>query len=341
MSIEYKIMGQPGRDNALLATVDMGQSLHRLLFDFGEGCLDGIPVAHRQDIEAVFFSHFHIDHIAGFDSLLRFNWCRQEVPLRIFGPKGTIALIHHRLQGFTWDLVEDLPGEWHVSEISHSELRTSRFLTCEGFAHEHPCDGQSHNGVIYETNSFKVSTISLSHSTTSLAYTLREDDRTNVDPAVVSELGIQPGPWLRTIKDVTVDANSTVRIDGAEHRVGNLRDRLLTKSLGQSLANLADFFLDGEAAENDLVEFLHGCQTLVCENNYADDDLELARKKYHMTSSDVARLASRVHPDRLVLFHLSDRYTDPQWQDQLEQARRHFAETHWPIEWPRLQRPQP
>ncbi len=139
----YKITGEPGRDNALLATVDTGQSLHRLLFDCGEGCLDDIPVAHRQDIEAVFFSHFHIDHIAGFDSLLRFNWCRPETPLYVFGPAGTIGLIHHRLQGFTWDLVEQLPGEWHVSEIADGELRTSRFLTREGFANEHAIVGHT------------------------------------------------------------------------------------------------------------------------------------------------------------------------------------------------------
>ncbi len=154
--------------------------------------------------------------------------------------------------------------------------------------------------------------------------------------AVVGQLGPQPGPWLRTIKDSTVDQDSTVQIDGSDYRVSDLRDRLLTKSLGQSLAYLTDFYLDGEPAQNGLVEFLHGCQTLVCENNYADEDLELARKNYHMTSSDVARLAKQVQPDRLVLFHLSDRYTEPQWQDQLEQARQHFAETYWPTEWGEL-----
>jgi len=333
MCIEYKIMGKPGRDNALLATVDTGQSLHRLLFDCGEGCLDGIPVAHRQDIEAVFFSHFHIDHIAGFDSLLRFNWCRPESPLRVFGPEGTIELIYHRLQGFTWDLVEELPGEWHVSEIMDGELRTSRFFTREGFANEHPLDRASHDGIIYQTNSFKVSTKALSHSTTSLAYVVREHDRTNVDMAVVAELGLQPGPWLRMIKDSTVDQDSTVQIDGTDHRAGDLRDRLLTSSPGESVAYLTDFYLDGGDAEDELAEFLRGCQTLICENNYADGDLELARKNYHMTSSDVARLAHRVQPARLVLFHLSDRYTMPQWQEQLGQARQHFAKTYWPTEW--------
>ncbi len=40
-------------------------------------------------------------------------------------------------------------------------------------------------------------------------HTVREDDRTNVDMAIVGEIGLQPGPWLRTIKDSTVGQNST------------------------------------------------------------------------------------------------------------------------------------
>lgn len=55
MTIAYEILGEPGRDNALLVTVDSGQSQHRLLFDCGEGCLGKIPVSQVQAVEAVFF----------------------------------------------------------------------------------------------------------------------------------------------------------------------------------------------------------------------------------------------------------------------------------------------
>ena len=44
MTIDYRVLGMPGRDNALLATVDSGQSLHRLLFDCGEGCVSGVNI---------------------------------------------------------------------------------------------------------------------------------------------------------------------------------------------------------------------------------------------------------------------------------------------------------
>ena len=36
MSIQFSILGEPGRDNGMLACVDTGQSQARLLFDCGE-----------------------------------------------------------------------------------------------------------------------------------------------------------------------------------------------------------------------------------------------------------------------------------------------------------------
>ncbi len=124
MSLEYQILGEPGRDNALLATVDSGQSIHRLLFDCGERCLSDLPIAQIAEIEAVFFSHFHMDHIAGFDSFVRVNWNRADKPVRVFGPPGTIDIIHHHMRGYIWNLSDDSPSEWIVSEIG--ELAVSR-----------------------------------------------------------------------------------------------------------------------------------------------------------------------------------------------------------------------
>ena len=52
---------------ALYVEINSGQSIHRLIFDCGEACLRDLPVPHIQAIEGLFFSHFHIDHVAGFD----------------------------------------------------------------------------------------------------------------------------------------------------------------------------------------------------------------------------------------------------------------------------------
>lgn len=334
MTIAYEILGEPGRDNALLVTVDSGQSQHRLLFDCGEGCLAKIPVSQLQAVEAVFFSHFHIDHVAGFDTFLRMNWARPDSPVRIFGPPGAIKIIHHRLRGYTWNLVAGVPGEWIVTEVGAAKLRNSRFLTAEGFEVEHPLQESAAPGaIVYRGDCFAVRARTLDHGTPCLAYTVREDDRQNVDTDALRALGLQPGPWLKAVKDEELAADMSIGIAGMEYLIGDLRSRLLISSPGESIAYVTDFFLATEADEDRLVEFLSGCQTVVCENNYRDADVELARKNYHMTSSGVARLASRVGPAKVVLFHVSDRYDVQAWREQLAEVRGRFDRTVFPQEW--------
>ena len=78
---------------------------------------------------------------------------------------------------------------------------------------------------------------------------------------------------------------------------------------------------------------LQGCQTIVCENNFRDAEREAAERTFHMVSADVAHLAARVRPEKLVLFHLSDRYTPAEWLEQLAEVRAVFAETYFPQSW--------
>jgi hypothetical protein len=76
--IKHQVLGVPGRDNAVRVVVDSGQSFTRLLFDCGYGCLDALSIANIMAIDAVFFSHYHMEHIAGFDLLFRCNCDRGE-----------------------------------------------------------------------------------------------------------------------------------------------------------------------------------------------------------------------------------------------------------------------
>jgi ribonuclease Z len=334
VTIDLQVLGKPGRDNALLVTVDSGQSQHRLLFDCGEGCLAEIPVAQIQAIEAVFFSHFHVDHIAGFDTLLRMNWSREGEPLRLFGPPGAIRVLHHRLRGYTWNLVAGSPGEWIVTEIGETQLRGSRFLASEGFETEHAQEDTIRAEVVYRGDCFKVRSHTLDHGTPCLAYAVDEDDRHNVDRDRMRELGLAPGPWLKAVKDPSVAAEESVGLGGTSHLVSELRSRLLTRSPGDSVAYVTDFFLAPNADDEDrLVQFLSGCRTMICENNYRDADAELARKNYHMTSSDVARLANRAGLGKLILFHVSDRYSQQEWREQLNEVRGQFQLAVFPTEW--------
>src|SRR5262249_32710114 len=129
VSIQHQVLGEPGRDNALLARIWSGQATHRLLFDCGEGCLSALSVAEIRAIDALFFSHLHIDHVAGFDAFLRLNFARPEAPVLIYGPAGTTRAIHHRLRGVTWNLIAGQPGEFHITDVEPDRIITTRLLT--------------------------------------------------------------------------------------------------------------------------------------------------------------------------------------------------------------------
>lgn len=231
-------------------------------------------------------------------------------------------------------LIAGLPGEVQVTELNGETLWTSAFLTQEGFAVQHDRGEQALSGVIYSGNGFDVFACPRIHGTISMGHIVREHSRQNIDPARLKEVGLKPGSWLRTVKDESIADDELIEAGGSTLRVGDLRGWLTVIQPGNSIACLTDFLLENPAAEDRLVRMLDGCGTLVCENSYADADAELAPRNYHLTSSDVARLTNRVQPERLVLFHLSDRYPADGWREQLHEVRQHFPAAEFPESWP-------
>lgn len=183
-----------------------------------------------------------------------------------------------------------------------------------------------------DNTEFHVQARLMDHGTPSAVYCVREKPRSNIDTAMLTQLGLSPGPWLKRVKDQAADPQEEVKIGGTTHRVGELRERLLVSTPGESIAYLTDFRLDVQS-EDRLTEMLQGCATIVCANNFRNGERELADRTFHMVSDDVARLAAKVKPRKLILFHLSDRYAHAEWQEQLADVRAVFPETYFPESW--------
>jgi ribonuclease Z len=241
------------------------------------------------------------------------------------------------MQGVSWNLVDGAAGEVHVTELAGQTLATSRYLACEGFAEEHPLDEQTFDGVAYRGREFFVEARTMSHGICSMAYVVRESDRSNVDMRMLAAGGFVPGPWLKQLKDPSIPDEAQVELAGKRLELRDLRDRLLQHRPGESIAYLTDFCLESELDEDELVDFLRDCKVLICENNFRDADAELAKSSYHMTSAEVGRLAARVQPEQLVVFHVSDRYTVGQWTEQLADVRKQFERAVFPPGWTQLE----
>lgn len=80
----------------------------RFLFDCGRGATlrlaqAGVPVG---SITRVFLTHLHSDHVVQLPDLLLTGWAggRRAVPLAVWGPAGTRAMMDHLQQAFAFDI---------------------------------------------------------------------------------------------------------------------------------------------------------------------------------------------------------------------------------------------
>jgi len=336
MSLSHKVLGPPGGDNALYVVVDTGQSLHPLLFDCGEGCASELKITELQAVEHLCFSHFHMEHVAGFDTFFRHNYNRPEVLVSVWGPEQTCQVMAHRFGGFTWNLHHDQPGEWQVHDILPDGIHSEKFLTREGFAHAHPLSLPSlKGGQIVNHPAFSIEARILNHGTTpSIGYKVIESDRTNICPDSLQKFEISPGPWLQAVSaDTSIRPDSeTIEISGKSFHLGDLRRDLLISTRGETLAYLTDFCLN-EADRPEIMEWLNGTDTLVWEAQYRHADLDLAKKNYHMTTHLVGELARDGKVGQLVLQHISRRYETNEWLEMLAEAREVFPKTNFPVNW--------
>jgi ribonuclease Z len=342
MSISYQVLGNPGKDNALFVIINSGTKYYRILFDCGEGLLDSIKQSDLKNIDYLFLSHLHIDHVAGFDYFFRRNFDRDK-PVFIFGPEQTINIIHNRLQGYIWNWVEDLPGEFYVTEISENktyppdrQTKQSVFFTKEGFEKDHTVDVSNElkdKMPLVDNDDFAVTSVILNHSIPSLAYKLIEKQRMEIKADRLSELNLHPGPWLEEVRNFKHKEEDNITIDGKSFKFKFLREKLLEPKEFDSIVYLTDFIFD-EKAKTEAVKIMEGCKVAVCESQYQSKDEVLAKKNFHLTSLQAALLARDANIGKLILFHISDRYRlEIDYKNILAEAREIFPNTFFPEEW--------
>ena len=163
----------------------------RLLFDCGEGTQRQlVRSTGLVELEEIFITHFHADHVLGLPGMLKTFALRQrERPLTVFGPAGLKALfatlrpIVGRV-GFPLDLVELEPNE----ELERDGYRIAAYATDHGVA--------------------------------ALGYALVEDPRPGVfDPELAERLGVRPGPDFGRLQEgETINGVRPEQVMGEQRR---------------------------------------------------------------------------------------------------------------------------
>jgi ribonuclease Z len=332
MSISYQVLGKPGWDNGLYVKINSGTRVYRLLFDCGENILKYLSLREIQSIDYLFLSHLHIDHIAGFDYFFRRNYDREKKPIYIYGPEDTADLIQNRMCGFKWNLIDGVPGLWYVTEFNEKKSSTYLFKTSEGYSVKHTAEKRSHNGLVIDNPEFAVSVILLNHIIPSAAYFVKEKTSLKINKDKLLKTGINPGHWLEKVRNPAVPPDEEILLNGKPYKIKSLRDKLLEKKEGDSIGYLTDFIFD-KPSEAKIKKVFKGCDNMICESQYLSGEKKFAKKNYHLTCEQAARLAKAANAKKLILFHISDRYRVKDFPAIVKEARKIFPDTYLPYEW--------
>jgi ribonuclease Z len=219
----------------------------------------------------VFFTHLHTDHLLGIVGLTRtLQLGGRTEPLRLWGPRGTGRALRAAVQ-FNGERV-GFPVE--VLEVeAGTPIRRGDDYAIVPFAVEHP--GSAAVGYAF----------------------VEHERRGRFHPELARALGIPEGPlWGRLHRGQPVTLDDGRVVDPAT-LVGPTRPGRTVVLTGDTRPCAAT------------VEAARGADLLVHEATFADDEAERARETGHSTAREAAQVARVAEVRRLVLTHISARYS--------------------------------
>jgi ribonuclease Z len=308
--------GKLGDPSLYLDIVDRKRGL---LFDCG---LNNFSHASLRKVSDLFISHTHIDHFIGFDALLRLNLAEAKT-LHVYGPPGIQRNVSGKLQGYIWNICQNLQLTIIVHEILPERIVSTTLESWKGFEITHIEERQK-SDTLLDTEEFSVRHIQLNHKTPSFGYSFIEADSFNVQKDSLQSLGLEPGPWVTTLKTQAhhPEAKETLlQVGEKAYTIGFLSQQLLVLKKGMKITYLTDFLFDEESLE-EIIRFAWASDIVFCEAAFSENEWEKARRTYHLTAKQAGILARMSHANQLVLFHISKRYQD--YSLLIEEAKTEF-----------------
>jgi len=270
-----------------VSSISLVREAETLLFDCGEG-------TQRQMMRSgvsfafsdVFFTHFHADHFLGIIGLVR-----------TLGLQGRTDPMH--LYG---------PGGAERVLAKAIELGVEKA----------PFPIEIHEfkpGHVIKRKDYDLETFPVEHGGAGVGYVLREHRRLGrFDPEKARALGIPEGPlWGKVHKGEAVEGAGG-RMVKPEELVGPARTGRVVVMTGDT------------SPCKETVKAAKGADLLVHEATFGEEEKERARETQHTTAAEAAKIAKDAGVRRLVLTHLSARYSAAP-DILLKEAREVFDET--------------
>lgn len=249
------------------------------LFDCGEATQHQIlkTTIKPRKVAKIFITHLHGDHIYGLPGFLSSRSFQD----------GTSPVMIYGPKGL------------------ESFIKTS--LAISGTHLRYPFDViEVNEGIIFEDDTMTVYAQPLEHGIPSFGYRVEEKDKPGeLLPEKLRALGIHPGPIYKQIKE----NETTILPDG---EVVQRKDVIGDDKRGHVISILGDTrYLPN------LQAFVKDSDVLIHEATFAHEDATLAYDYFHSTTTQAATLASAANVNKLILTHISSRYTG----ERIEQLR--------------------
>jgi ribonuclease Z len=242
-----------------------------MLFDCGEGTQrQMMRYGISFALDDIFFTHFHTDHFLGVIGLLRtLSLQGRTETMRLWGPRGAARLLRR---------AESLGAERLAFPLDIREL-------------EH--------GVVVERSGYVIVPFSVDHrGSLSLGYAILEEDRRGrFNPELAREMGIPEGPlWGRIHRGLTVTLDDGRVIEP-------------TALVGPSRRGRRVVITGDTRPCPTTLDAARGADLLVHEATFGDEEAARAVETGHSTAREAAELAAAAGVQRLVLTHVSARYS--------------------------------
>jgi len=264
-----------------------------LLFECGEGTQrQMMRYGTSFALAEIFFTHFHADHFLGVIGLIRTLGLQgHDKPLRLYGPRGAKKVLSAAISLG----VERVPFPIEIEEVKPGVVLRD-------------AGGGRRDG--YEIHVFPTE-----HGGGSVGYAVREHERRGrFDPDKARAAGIPEGPlWGKLTKGEAIELPDGRRLS-ADGFVGPKRPGRLVVITGDTRPCAA------------VVDAAQGADLLVHEATFGDEEKDRAKETGHSTAQEAAQVALAAHAKKLVLSHVSARYSVSA-EELVKEAREVFRET--------------
>ncbi|MBN1296344.1 hypothetical protein JXA80_06160 [bacterium] len=314
----------PAQDPYLL--IDFDNDPCALLFDCGIRVWGRVKTVLK--IDHIFISHAHIDHLIGFDHIIR-TLLGENKTLHIHGPEGIRHRLESKLAGYDWDrsadqeLILDINEYAGCSKIRRIHACNRRF---EGVG---PAETSLWDGPIVQNHLCRVFAVPVDHGGSAChAYVMKENDHSRIDKEKLDGLNLTPGPWVGDLlswHDSQALDGRSIRIGEIDYAVVDLARDLIRIQPGRIVVYITDTVFDQRWLD-DIIAIAYGADIVVCESTFLEEDRSLAVKYHHLTALQAGLIALALDARQLMLFHISSRY-HPKMHRAVQEARTVFPNT--------------